>query len=53
MAEPKGKCKKNLDYASVKFLRGEGCEAVLSFYIDKSHKPENFCIVAWFYMLKI
>jgi hypothetical protein len=46
MAELGWKCKRILDHARVEFLRGEGYEADLSYYIDKSQTPENVCIVA-------
>lgn len=46
MAELGWKCKRILDYARVEYLRGEGYEANLSYYIDKSQTPENVCIIA-------
>lgn len=45
MSEIGWKCKRLLDHARVEFLRKNGFEANLSFYVEKSRTPENVCIV--------
>lgn len=39
------KCKRLLDHARIEFMRENGYEANLSFYVDKIHTLENVCIV--------
>lgn len=48
MEEIGWKCKRLMDYARVEYLRSNGYEANLSYYVDKVQTIENICIVGEF-----